>query len=112
MKGDKSSSFAKDIKIIAPIVLKAAPIDWNVIAEVQPWFKIELVPKKFKSLFLSNQQISRPTTANSNINFGIHLNDPGPPIPIHNNHTRSFRVDTLYAPNPQSSLTGQDTRTG
>ena len=100
MKGNKSSSFAKDIKIIAPSVLKAAPIDWNVIAEVQPWFKIELVPKKFKSLFLSNQQTSRPTSANRNNHLGIHLNDPGPPIPIHNYHTRSSRVDTLHDPIP------------
>ena len=112
VKGNKSSSFAKDIQIIAPIVLKAAPIDWKVIAEVQPWFKIEIVPKKFKSLFLSNQQTSRPTSANRNNHLGIHHNEPGPPIPIHNYHTRSSRDDTLQDPIPQSSLTGQDTSIG
>ena len=40
------------MNIIAPIILRAANIDWKVISEAQPNFNIEIVPRKNRRFFL------------------------------------------------------------
>ena len=37
--------------IIAPIVLRASPVDWKVLSEAQPGLNIDIVPRKYRPFF-------------------------------------------------------------
>ena len=54
IKGNKTSSCNKDMNILAPIILRAANIDWKIIAEAQPKFNSDIAPRKYR-IFFSNQ---------------------------------------------------------
>ena len=48
VNGNKATSNVRDTAIIAPIVLRASPVDWKVLSEVQPGLKIDIVPRKYR----------------------------------------------------------------
>ena len=52
--GNKASSDNRDMNILAPIVLKASPIDWRVLSEIQPSFSPEVVPRIYRRFFSSH----------------------------------------------------------
>ena len=49
--GNKASSDIRDMNILAPVILKASPIDWKIIAEIQPSFNPEMAPKTYRKFF-------------------------------------------------------------
>ena len=53
-----SSAFSDDIDLLAPMILKGAPMDWKVISIAQPHFNQRAVPKKYKKFFSSNNPVS------------------------------------------------------
>ena len=46
-----SSSFSRDIDLLAPKILKGAPLDWEIVSIAQPSFDQRAVPKKYRRLF-------------------------------------------------------------
>ena len=56
VKGNKASSDNRDMRTLGPIVLKAAVIDWKVIAEAQPTcLNPDVAPRKYQRFFSSSQ---------------------------------------------------------
>ena len=55
---NKSNAFSKDIDLLAPMVLKGAPLDWRVISIAQPHFNQRAIPKKDKKFFSNNPAIA------------------------------------------------------
>ena len=52
VQDNKASAATRDINLIAPMILKGAPIDWKVIAEAEPrCVDQRRVPKKYRGLF-------------------------------------------------------------
>ena len=49
-----SSSFSRDIDLLAPKILKGAPLDWEIVSIAQPSFDQRAVPKKYRRFFSSN----------------------------------------------------------
>ena len=49
-----SSSFSRDIDLLAPKILKGAPLDWEIVSIAQPSFDQRAVPKKHRRFFSSN----------------------------------------------------------
>ena len=55
VNGNKATSNVRDMDIIAPIVLRASPLDWRVLSEVQPGLNIDIVPRKYRPFFSPNE---------------------------------------------------------
>ena len=55
VNGNKATSNVRDMDIIAPIVLRASPVDWKVLSEVQPSLNIDIVPRKYRPFFSPNE---------------------------------------------------------
>ena len=51
VNGNKATLNVRDMDIIAPIVLRASPVDWRVLSEVQPGLNIDIVPRKYRPFF-------------------------------------------------------------
>ena len=49
-----SSAFSEDIDLLAPMILKGTPLDWEVISIAQPHFDQRAIPKKYKKFFSNN----------------------------------------------------------
>ena len=49
-----SSAFSQDIDLLAPMIVKGAPLDWEIISVAQPSFDQRVVPKKHRKFFSSN----------------------------------------------------------
>ena len=49
-----SSAFSQDIDLLAPMIVKGAPLDWEIISTAQPSFDQTVVPKKYRKFFSSN----------------------------------------------------------
>ena len=45
------SAFTPDIDLLAPMILKGAPLDWKIIAIAQPRFYQRAIPKKHRKFF-------------------------------------------------------------
>ena len=50
--GNKASSDRRDMNILAPVILKASPIDWKIVAEIQPSLNPEIAPMTYRKFFL------------------------------------------------------------
>merc|ERR1712179_494498 len=66
--GNKASSDNRDMNILAPIVLRASPIDWRVLSEIQPSFSPEIVPRTYRRFFSSHNNELNPSYV-GNITF-------------------------------------------
>ena len=107
VKGNKASSCSRDMNIIAPIILKSAPIDWKVISQVQPSFNPEMVPKKYRRFFSPNDS-SEIVTSSVEISSDLRTTEisladnPRLPVTTHNYHLRS-RANTSSSVSSRSS---------
>ena len=45
------SAFTPDIDILAPMILKGAPLDWNIVSIAQPNLCQRVIPKKHRKFF-------------------------------------------------------------
>ena len=79
-----SSSFSKDIDLLAPMVVKGAPLDWEIISKAQPSFNQRVVPKKYKKFF-SRNIVDAAASDDSN----TQANPSGQPVVATRRHTRS-----------------------
>ena len=79
-----SSSFSKDIDLLAPMVVKGAPLDWEIISKAQPSFNQRVVPKKYKKFF-SRNIVDAAASDDSN----TQANPSGQPDAATRRHTRS-----------------------
>ena len=96
--GNKASSDRRDMNILAPVILKASPIDWKIVAEIQPSLNPEIAPRTYRKFFsppLNNGTspipiLSTATTSSltRDIPSSIIQDPPGSPVP-HNYFTRS-----------------------
>ena len=72
---------------LAPIILQASPVDWNIISEAQPNLNPAVVPRRYKSFFSNSL---RPSADHTNV---VPLSDNtisiSPVIPTHRYHLRS-----------------------
>ena len=85
--GNKTSSCNIDMTTLAPIILQASPVDWNIISEVQPNLNPAVVPRRYKSFFSNSL---RPSIDSTNIvlpSGNAISNSPG--VPTHSYHLRS-----------------------
>ena len=80
---NKSNAFSEDIDLLAPMVLKGAPLDWRVISKAQPHFNQRAIPKKDKKFFSNNPAI---VTDGAEVNSRPVPDRPDPPL------TRSQRT--------------------
>ena len=66
IKGNTSSSNNRDMNVLGPIILRASPVNWKVISEIQPNFNSEMAPRKYQKFFSAQHQRSsmgNPTSA-------------------------------------------------
>ena len=61
------SAFTPDIDLLAPMILKGAPLDWQIIAIAQPRFYQRAIPKKHRKFFSNN------STAGDDVEAGISI---------------------------------------
>ena len=54
IRNNTSSAFSEDIDLLAPMILKGAPLDWKAISIAQPYFDQRAIPKKYKKFFSNN----------------------------------------------------------
>ena len=54
IRNNTSSAFSEDIDLLAPMILKGAPLDWEVVSIAQPYFDQRAIPKKYKKFFSNN----------------------------------------------------------
>ena len=66
-----SSAFTTGIDLLAPMILKGAPLDWKIISIAQPSFYQRAIPKKYRRFFSNNttagedEVAGTPTSGNS-----------------------------------------------
>ena len=84
VKGNKASSCSRDMNIIAPIILKSAPIDWKVISKAQPNFNSEIVPRKYRKFFSPNVSNNETQTTGQPISASLSI-----PVTAHTYHLRT-----------------------
>ena len=84
VKGNKATAATKDIELIAPMILKGSPINWNVVAKAEPGcIDQRIVPKKYRGLFSHS-------TRNPSIPVELHDSAvPSEPPEAPRRHTRS-----------------------
>ena len=93
------------MNIIAPIILKSAPIDWKVISKAQPSFNPEMVPRKYRRFFSSNVSNNEIGTLPAEISLTTEISvadNPHLPVTTHNYHLRS-RANTSIIVSSRSS---------
>ena len=62
VRGNKSTTSTRDIDLLAPMILKGAPLNWTAIARVQPHtFKPNAIPRRHLKLFKHNSNVSGPS---------------------------------------------------
>ena len=54
IRNNTSSAFSEDIDLLAPMILKGTPLDWEAISIAQPYFDQRAIPKKYKKFFSNN----------------------------------------------------------
>ena len=88
MDGNKVSSCNKDMITLAPIILQASPVDWNIISEVQPNLNLAVVPRGYRPFF--SNSIQRPRTI---LSEPVSTSGNTPPsslvVPVNRYHLRS-----------------------
>ena len=76
VKGNKSSANNRDMNILAPIILRSAPLDWKAIAAAQPNMSPEIAPRKYQRFFSSTQHQRPHEITHSS------LDEPHPGYPL------------------------------
>ena len=56
------SAFTPDIDILAPMILKGTPLDWNIVSIAQPNLCQRVIPKKHRKFFSNNSAASDNVT--------------------------------------------------
>ena len=73
VKGNKASSDNRDMRTLGPMILKAAPVNWKLIAEAQPTcLNPDVAPRKYQRFFSSveipqSSQADQVSTHNYNL---------------------------------------------
>ena len=52
------SAFTPDIDLLAPMILKGAPLDWKIVSTAQPNLCQRVIPKKYRRFFSNNTTTS------------------------------------------------------
>ena len=58
VKDSKASSNVKDMDIIGPIILGAAPVDWKAIGKAQPDLNPAIIPRAYRNFFRFPRQVN------------------------------------------------------
>ena len=72
-----SSAFSEDIDLLAPMILKGAPLDWKAISIAQPHFNQRAIPKKDKKFF---SNVSAAVIDGNDVNPRPVPDRPEPPL--------------------------------
>ena len=83
------STFSADIDLLAPMILKGTPLDWEVVSKAQPSFDQRVVPMKYRKFFSNTPAVNDDNATTP----GQVIIPPIPPGSRQRPITRSQAVD-------------------
>ena len=88
VEANKSSKYSSDMDTLAPIILKAANIDWKALASKQRTLDPILIPKRYKCHFKKPGEHEHLPAPDIDISQGVQQSTHVPLLPRYNLRAR------------------------
>ena len=91
IRGNKPSAAAKDMNILAPMIVKGAPINWKILSKVQASsLNPMIVPRRYRSSFSPSARETVPEVSSINLSLNASV------------ELRSYQVDQSQDQSPSA----------